>query len=568
MLGNNHGIQPVTVVFNNAKNCFIHLPASVISHLSLHEALELSWAHDGSPVFLSWTRSSRSSSKPEDLRVELCRQLGEKLGLRDGEQELHSASLEQQLLDQIRVVFKGAVFPVWVDHRTAVYVRIATLEPAVPHGRLEQFTELVVSPKTRLGTDSLLRSPPGTSQKKSPPPYSHSTSDPALLPRPPSPPRPPGKGAMTGHPPDRHRPSHGAATAAVAAVVCHQPPNALCTINPGAAAVVHLFPWSETIDCSSGLTRSAVTYGLLSKVPSPQEARDGAKSAEVKKKKKKRAQVHRRLDRSAEGARGGGRRREEGKEKEVRWCAWCATMWEELQDSQNCGEVHAGRVWVMTPSRTAFLDWLHSQSHEPLACLTARQSVILFHGPNAKLELALTVLQPEAQSEPPDQLFLLAPSVLQKAGIQVDRELAAVEAGGGAAGDTTTGKAEVLYTELPYWPLWLSKAGFRFISHSLLGSPLARELGAIGRGLRGGGLLITGTKPGVSGGHQPNGAFAPPLAHREDAVAVEDTLDLAAVAKATDGYLARDLALLLERAVHAGAMIGCPRGWGLTAWAA
>ncbi|KAG7251879.1 hypothetical protein CRUP_028612, partial [Coryphaenoides rupestris] len=40
----------------------------------------------------------------------------------------------------------------------------------------------------------------------------------------------------------------------------------------------------------------------------------------------------------------------------------------------------------------------------------------------------------------------------------------------------------------------------------------------------------------------------------EDAVAVEDTLDLAAVAKATDGYLARDLALLLERAVHAGAM--------------
>ena len=39
--------------------------------------------------------------------------------------------------------------------------------------------------------------------------------------------------------------------------------------------------------------------------------------------------------------------------------------------------------------------------------------------PLAKLELALTVLQPEAESELPDQLFLLAPAVLQKAGVQV-----------------------------------------------------------------------------------------------------------------------------------------------------
>ncbi|KAG7251877.1 hypothetical protein CRUP_028610, partial [Coryphaenoides rupestris] len=258
-------------------------------------------------------------------------------------------------------------------------------------------------------------------------------------------------------------------------------------------------------------------------VPSPQEARDGAKSAEAKKKKKKSTgapKVGQEVlkEQEEEEEEEGGKE----KEKEVAVVRVVCHHVEELQDSQNCGEVHAGRVWitqhlatslkiaphsmvriqpvestVRVASGTAFLDWLHSQSHEPLACLTARQSVILFHGPNAKLELALTVLQPEAQSEPPDQLFLLAPSVLQKAGIQVDRELAAVEAV--AAGDTTTGKAEVLYTELPLLATLggteqLSKAGFRFISHSLLGSPLARELGAIGRGLRGGGLLITGTK--------------------------------------------------------------------------
>lgn len=33
-------------------------------------------------------------------------------------------ALEQQLLDQIRVVFQDAVFPVWVDNHTVIYIRI------------------------------------------------------------------------------------------------------------------------------------------------------------------------------------------------------------------------------------------------------------------------------------------------------------------------------------------------------------------------------------------------------------------------------------------------------------
>lgn len=39
-------------------------------------------------------------------------------------QELHSAALEQQLLDQIRVVFQDAMFPVWVDSHTVIYIQI------------------------------------------------------------------------------------------------------------------------------------------------------------------------------------------------------------------------------------------------------------------------------------------------------------------------------------------------------------------------------------------------------------------------------------------------------------
>lgn len=38
----------------------------------------------------------------------------------------------------------------------------------------------------------------------------------------------------------------------------------------------------------------------------------------------------------------------------------------------------------------------------------------------AKLDFVLTVLKPEAEEDPPDQLFLLSPAVLQKDNIQVN----------------------------------------------------------------------------------------------------------------------------------------------------
>lgn len=94
--------------------------------------------------------------------------------------------------------------------------------------------------------------------------------------------------------------------------------------------------------------------------------------------------------------------------------------------------------------RTCFLDWLHSQSHEPLACLTPRSGDILLHGPDgdllffflarakahrlhqltfpscvAKLEFAISVLRPEPEGDPADQLFLLTPAVIQNTDILV-----------------------------------------------------------------------------------------------------------------------------------------------------
>lgn len=109
--------------------------------------------------------------------AEINRHLAEKLGIADGDQvflepcshvsscqqvevepltaddweilELHASSLERHLLDQIRIVFPKAIFPIWVEQHTHIYIKIGTLLPAAPYGRLEPCTELLICPKTR-----------------------------------------------------------------------------------------------------------------------------------------------------------------------------------------------------------------------------------------------------------------------------------------------------------------------------------------------------------------------------------------------------------------------------------
>ncbi|XP_029298959.1 peroxisomal ATPase PEX1 isoform X2 [Cottoperca gobio] len=562
------GIQPVTFVFNNAKNCFLHISSKLISHLSLNEnqALELSWGH-GSPVFLSWTQN-RTSSSLDSHKVELCRQLGEKLGLKDGEQgflrpchqvssvhqvfveplssddweilELHSAALEQRLLDQIRIVFRDAVLPVWVDSHTAIYIQIASLSPSVPYGRLEQFTELIVSPKSRAGIGNLNDSPVRNSEKQNFPRLQNmdpsSPSGPSLESTSPVPQSHQWGGIAdmksllrfmikgTYNPVKELPPVPDIPALLTDSIyrVCGAPPDSLCSISPIADAVIHLFPSSHGMNADPTGGQSQVTYGLLSKVLSPKESRDRAKQAMEKKKNAGVAKV-------AEG--------EEMREEEAMVVRVVYHVTEKLahnKKSHSKGEIHSGRVWIPPPLavrlniiphsivrikpvnstikvassirlqpliplpeeddeeiRTAFLGWLHTQSHEPLACLTARSGTVLLHGTDAKLEFALTVLKPEPESDPPDQLFSLAHTVVQKENIQVNREPVTLPA--------VKSIAEMPNSKLPSLSILggldkLSRTGFDFISHSLLGSPLSRELGTTGQGLQGGALLLTGAK--------------------------------------------------------------------------
>ncbi|XP_075275456.1 peroxisomal ATPase PEX1 isoform X3 [Opisthocomus hoazin] len=184
--GGGAGAAAVTVVLSGTRDCFLHLPAVLASHLRLQQgqAVKVSCGHQ--PIFLSWMEIRRRGHQGENI-AEINRQLAEKLGITDGEQvflepcshvsscqqveveplstddweilELHASSLEKHLLDQIRIVFPKGIFPVWVEQRTHVYIKIGTLMPAAPCGRLEPCTELLILPKIRELEENITSTP-------------------------------------------------------------------------------------------------------------------------------------------------------------------------------------------------------------------------------------------------------------------------------------------------------------------------------------------------------------------------------------------------------------------------
>ncbi|KAG5264755.1 hypothetical protein AALO_G00257690 [Alosa alosa] len=571
MLGS-HGIQPVTVVFNNAKNCFLHLPPNLITKLSLleNQILELSW--DGSPpVFISWTRGRHTTA--QDNPVELSRQLAEKLGLKEGEQgflrpcqnvqsvhqvfveplssddweilELHSMALEHQLLDQIRVVYEDAVFPVWVDQRMLIYIKIASLSPSVPYGRLEQFTELMVSPKMRSGEHG---TPMGSAHLN--PSHSlhtpHQTSDQFTS-----------TGSISQESPGDQldvSQSHlnqqqwggiadfksllryvftGGCDAKDAPPVptiltvfsdcvlrvCRTPPRFASHLG-AIYGEVHMLPLAQHEVQYLSSRQPEITYGKLSKVASPKEAREKAKQA---------------MEKSKSEVKSSGDVEDQDTDL-VLVRVKCHLGDLDDQVSFQRGELHSGRLWIpkalrsrlkidlhsavrlrpvkSTPRvalsvrlqpvqampqtvgeeevRTGFLEWLHSQSHQPLACLTSRSSFILLPNGEGKSEFALAVLKPEPSEKHTDELFLLT-SLLQKKDIQVVLEPV-------SPGSSDPVKdSEEIHEDFPSLSCLgavaeMSALAFEHLSHSLMGGLLSRELVASGVGLRSGALLITGAK--------------------------------------------------------------------------
>uniref|UniRef100_A0A9J8A972 Peroxisomal ATPase PEX1 n=1 Tax=Cyprinus carpio carpio TaxID=630221 RepID=A0A9J8A972_CYPCA len=532
MLGS-QGIQPVTLVFNNSRNCFLQLSSNFATHLCLQEnqILELSWGVSA-PVFLSWTRSR--SSGPEDRSTQ-------KMKILSSSHELHSMALEQRLLDQIRVVFSEGVFPVWVDQHTVIYIRIASLSPSVPFGRLEQFTELVVSPKLHPGGEQQL-------QTRSEEPSQHlqyqnidvTSSSSSVVHQDP----------ISGHLESLNE-AHWGGIADLKGLVrylftrgfepakenlavptiptilkdcilrtCGTPPGSVSHLG-SCHGDVHILPWNLQENCNPG--QSALTYGRLSKILSPKELREKVKQA--MEKKKIRDGPHK------------GNETEEHKENTVVVRMLCHNI-KRLQEDQKfnkCEEIYSGRVWIpkvlqrrlrieprsavrIQPLKskprvaeavmvqpvqplavnekeediqTAFLNWLHALSHQPLSCLTGRTNIILLPCAEGKEEFVLTVLKPEQQQE--DEMFFLSTSLLKKTNLQIVREPDDSDHSGS---DNDSEDPHLGFPSLSSLGGVedICRSAFEHISHALMGGPLSRELVSTGRGLRGGALLITGAK--------------------------------------------------------------------------
>lgn len=228
-----------------------------------------------------------------------------------------------------------------------------SLSPSVPYGRLEQFTELVVSPKIRSETGNIsgpvvrsshnphfdreqnfdFLSPLGPSERTSTIPHNHQWGGIAdlksLL-------RHMIKGSSDSVKEQPPVPDIPALLTDSVYRVCDSTPDSLCTISHVAASVIHLFSWNHSFTMLNG-GLSPVTYGLLSRVESPKEARERTKQAMEKKKN-----VITKTDTTAERV----EVREEEEAVVVRVVCHGTEIHGGKEKGQSKGEIHSGKVWV------------------------------------------------------------------------------------------------------------------------------------------------------------------------------------------------------------------------------
>ncbi|XP_021045902.1 peroxisome biogenesis factor 1 [Mus pahari] len=406
LAGAGSGGAVVTVAFTNARDCFLHLPRRLVVQLHLLQNQAIEVAGDHQPTYLSWVEGRHFNDQSENV-AEINRQVGQKLGLSSGDQvflrpcshvvscqqveveplsaddweilELHAISLEQHLLDQIRIVFPKAVVPIWVDQQTYIFIQIVALMPAAPYGRLETNTKLLIQPKTRQAKENTF--PKGDAHRQV---HSYGREQTALSKelqtkqlhknsegvtasngRDPEVPGDSLKprwwamlGSMFSFGPDKKQESAWGSlelsafksmqsqTAPLDSIfrVCQvRPPSAR---NTAAASVfhkhctVHVFPWDqEYFDMEPSFT---VTYGKLVKLRSPKQQQDKSKQGVLLPDKEKQ------LSGSPDHKQIGSDRSEETAEARV-----LKVVWNGLEELKNATEftkslepLHRGKVWI------------------------------------------------------------------------------------------------------------------------------------------------------------------------------------------------------------------------------
>ncbi|XP_012903300.2 peroxisome biogenesis factor 1 isoform X2 [Mustela putorius furo] len=580
LAGAEGGGVAVTVVFTNARDCFLHLPRRLVAqmHLLQNQAIEVAWGHQ--PAFLSWVEGRHFSDQGENV-AEINRQVGQKLGLSNGDQvflklcsrvvscqqveveplsaddweilELHTASLELHLLDQIRIVFPKAVFPVWVDQQTYVFIRIVALMPAAAYGRLETDTKLLIQPKNRQAKENTFSKADNAHGKfhnyggdqKGLTGSGSSKTDSEVTADSPSMPslwtmigsifsfgsekKPELSWGLTEMNAFKIMQSKVVPLDNIFRVCKSQPPsvcNTTATSEFHRHCAIHVFPWDqEYFDLEPSFT---VTYGKLIKLFSPKQQQSKTKQNVLSPEKEK--QTLEPLDQKPISS---GRSQEAAKSCVLR------VVWNGLEELKNATKytktveaLHLGKVWIPDDLRKRLDIEMHAVVRITPVEITPKIPGSLKLQPRENipkdvseedvktafsswLQQATTTTLPVILSEEEyiklrfkdglkefslnivnswekekESIFLLSTNLLQKTTIQVLLDPMVKEE-----------NSEEIDFILPFLKLnclggvnSLGVSSMEHITHSLLGRPLSRQLMSLVAGLRNGALLFTGGK--------------------------------------------------------------------------
>ncbi|KAM6449908.1 peroxisomal ATPase PEX1 isoform 2-T2 [Liasis olivaceus] len=591
------GVAAASASLSGVKDCFLHLPPGLISYLRLQQdqVLKASWGNQ--PVFLGWMEIRHYRQTEENI-VEINRQLAEKLGIKDGQQiflepcsqvlscqqvevepisaddweilELHALSLERHLLDQIRIVFPKAVFPVWVEQHTCIYIRIVALKPPALYGRLEARTELLICPKLRQCEESSTMLPslkneivqdgvPETELKpreRTEEPCSKETHLNMQFQQH----KPNTKGSLSTNvlpniwnllgniffynSEKKQEPSDGtdelnAAKShllnliqmdSVFRVCQRQLPsmkNTLETCTFQKYNTICVSPWNQTFPVLEANIQ--VSYGKISKLLSPRQQIQELKYNLTSEKQMANTEDQKQFTSS---------KSQESNEFSIVQIIW--NGFEDLKDAimfnNSVEQLHVGRVWIpeglrkrlhiemhaavritsvssdpkiptslrLQPERTlnkgiseedikhAFNLWLEDYIRCPL--ITAETSYIQLAFNFGLEDFVLSIVPSDTEEEKAKNTFILSPSLLQKANIQVLLHPVPPASNGSSSQSSCE-------QPLPWFSLKclggvdnIGLSSLKHISHSLLIYPLSQKLAPVSAGLCSGGILITGAK--------------------------------------------------------------------------
>uniref|UniRef100_A0A670ZM45 Peroxisomal biosis factor 1 n=1 Tax=Pseudonaja textilis TaxID=8673 RepID=A0A670ZM45_PSETE len=249
---------------------------------------------------------------------------------------------------------------------------------------------------------------------------------------------------------------------------------------------VFVFPWNEVFSALEANTQ--VSYGKISKLLSPKQQMQELKYHLTSRKEKH-------LSNTEDQEQFTLSKGQESNEFSVVQIIW--NGFEDLKDAitfnNNVEQLHVGRIWIPEQLRKKLHIEMHaavritSISSDPKIPTSLRlqpeRSLINAYCILEGLEdFVLTIVTSDPEEEKARNTFILSPSLLQKANIQVNIT------------NFRSSKMEILNFVLCSGVDNIGLSSLKHISHSLLIHPLSQKLAPFCAGLCSGGVLITGAK--------------------------------------------------------------------------